>query len=131
MVPFRSVRLIFITAIILFTLVIPVNAQGEMSLVSVGSPPDLTPRNHQNEPAVAMDAHMPNVLVAGSNDYIDQQPCPQPTALGIGSCVPSQRPNTGVSGVYFSFDSGHNWVQPTYTGWTRRDCDPASVCDGY
>src|SRR5207302_1531327 len=47
------------------------------SEVNVGSPAGVTPPNHQNEPAVAMDAHNPDVLVAGSNDYIDQQACPQ------------------------------------------------------
>ena len=100
--------------------------------VSVGSPTGLTPRNHQNEPAVAVDAHAPNVLVAGSNDYIDQQPCPQQTALASGSCLPPSRTNTGVSGVYFSFDSGHSWVQPEYTGWTRRDCSPTQPpCAGH
>jgi hypothetical protein len=75
---------------------------------------------------------MPNVLVAGSNDYIDQQPCPEQLAETIGSCVTNPtRPNTGVSGVYFSFDSGHNRIQPEYTGWTRRDCPPTSVCAGH
>jgi hypothetical protein len=78
-----------------------------------------------------MDAHAPNVLVAGSNDYVDHQPCPQQTALESGSCVPPSRTNTGVSGVYFSFDAGHSWVQPTYTGWTRRDCAPTTPCAGH
>ena len=99
--------------------------------VTVGSPSDLTPRNHQNEPAVAIDAHAPDVLVAGTNDFIDAQPCPEDTATASGSCVPPSRTNTGVSGVYFSFDRGHTWTQPTYTGWTRRDCPPTTPCDGY
>jgi hypothetical protein len=101
------------------------------SELSVGSPSGLTPRNHQNEPAVAIDAHDPNVLVAGVNDFIDQQPCPLETTVTIGSCMTEPRPNTGVSGVYFSFDRGRSWTQPTYTGWTRRDCDPATVCEGH
>src|SRR4051812_7007574 len=38
------------------------------NLVSVGSPVDTTSRNHQNEPAIAIDAHHPDVLVAAAND---------------------------------------------------------------
>jgi hypothetical protein len=76
-----------------------------------------------------MDANSPNILVAGSNDLADEQACPQPLAFG-GRCV---LPGTGVgiSGVYFSFDSGHSWVQPAYTGWTTADCDPATLCKGH
>jgi hypothetical protein len=107
--------------------VLPAAAQtaATASKVTVGSPSGLTPRNHQNEPAVAIDAHNPDVLVAGSNDYIDQQPCPHDLAVSIGSCLPAGRTNAGVSGVYFSFDRGHSWTQPSYTGWTLRDCSPA------
>ena len=49
-----------------------------IALVTVGSPVGTTPQNHQNEPAVAMDAHQPNVLVAGVNDFIDWQPYVDP-----------------------------------------------------
>src|SRR5437763_3381721 len=39
--------------------------------VSVGSPPDNTPQNHQNEPAVAIDANHPSFNVSGWNDFVD------------------------------------------------------------
>ena len=41
------------------------------SRVTIGSPSGQTPENHQNEPAIAMDAHNPDVLVAGVNDFIE------------------------------------------------------------
>jgi hypothetical protein len=97
--------------------------------VSVGSPHDVAPRSHQNEPVVAMDAHNPDILVAGSNDYIDQQPCPRDIATQTASCDDFSA-GIGLSGVYFSFDRGKTWTQPTYTGWQARDCGAATVCPG-
>jgi hypothetical protein len=97
------------------------------ALVTVGSPTDTTPQNHQNEPAVAMDARQPNVLAAGVNDFLDWQPCPQAAATQEGTCRGSNV-GVGLSGVYFSFDSGKSWIQPTYTGLTSRDCTPNDPC---
>src|SRR6266545_4183609 len=85
------------------------------ALVSVGSAPNLVVRNMQAEPAIAVDASRPDVLAAGAIDYIDIQPCVGRVCKGPGRGV-------GSSGVYFSFDRGRNWVQPTYTGLTERDC---------
>jgi hypothetical protein len=98
-----------------------------IALVTVGSPVGTTPQNHQNEPAVAMDAHQPNVLAAGTNDFLDWQPCPEASALENGDCRGSNA-GVGLSGVYFSFDSGHTWIQPTYTGLTSRDCTNNDPC---
>src|SRR5829696_4935186 len=67
--------------------------------VTVGSPMTPFPQNKQNEPAVTIVA-------------TDESPCPF-------------TPGVGVSGIYFSFNNGASWVQPTaYTGWTARDGTP-------
>ena len=105
-----------------------VTAAASASLVTVGSPAGTTPQNHQNEPAVAMDAHTPSTLVAGVNDFIDWQPCPTTAPATTGSCRGSEH-GVGLSGVYFSFDSGHDWIQPTYTGLTSRDRAEAGEWD--
>jgi len=105
-------------------------AAQTVGLVTTGSPPNKTPQNHQNEPAVAMDANTPSTLIAGSNDFVDQSPCPQALAVNRGTCL-NRASGVGVSGDYFSFDSGHSWTQPTYTGWTNADCDPTTTCTGH
>src|SRR5512133_1702848 len=96
--------------------------------VSIGSPPDTTPQNHQNEPAVAMDANHPDVLVAGWNDFVDWAPCPQSDATTAGTCADDADGGVGLSAVAFSFDRGNSWVEPTYSGWTAADCDPTTTC---
>jgi len=107
--------------------VVPSASAATGALVSVGSPTGAHPQNAANEPALAVDPVHPNILAAGSNDLVDTQPCSQQASTTAGACsFPLGTFNLGVglTGDYFSFDSGHTWVQPTYQGLTAADCDP-------
>jgi hypothetical protein len=105
------VALMLLTAMVAFPT--STGALSAESKVSVGSPTTPYLPNASNEPALAMDANNPTVLAAGGNDLVDSAPC-QGSRCDL-------TPDIGISGVYFSFDSGSTWIQPTYSGLTAQN----------
>src|SRR6476646_10094568 len=113
----RTSLLIFATALFVLSTALPAAAFNADTRVTIGSPTSPFSQNKQNEPAVAIDANHPNILAAGANENIDMEAC----NAGDDTTCPFT-PDIGSSGVYFSFDSGASWIQPTYTGLTARGC---------
>ena len=113
-------RVTFAVAIFLLLLVSSVSAfaQGDTE-VTVGSPaPHPSLRTSRTSRRWRRSGH-PNVVAAGANDKIDLEAARPATRQHCPFTA-----GVGVSGVYFSFDGGTTWTQPTYTGWSARAAWP-------
>jgi hypothetical protein len=105
------------------------NAKG--ALMTVAGPTDTYQRNQQTMPTMAVDPVNTHVLAATGNELMDMQPCSKEAATNGAACTTPANAQSGggfnkgvgYSGVYFSFDSGRRWVQPTYQGLTAAGCD--------
>src|SRR6266536_3022222 len=126
---------LFVLAVAVMSGLAAATPYGSDTLVTIGSPSTTFPQNKQNEPAVAVNPIAPSIVAAEVNEEIDLEACNNrddktcPFTAGVG-----------VSGIYFSDNGGSDWSQPTYAGWTARDClgvvgtqpaNPADNCNAH
>jgi len=105
---------------------------GTGALVSVAGPTGDFQRNLQANASLAVDPVHPHVLAATAYDLMETQTCSKQASITAAACELPATPaggssfnfGVGLTGIYFSFDSGHRWIQPTYHGLTAAGCDP-------